>query len=75
MLYKRTSPDKTYVRSWLLALWISWLMLLLAAQFEPVFWTKNRLVAPAMILALMEGLYYFGTKNTADSQASETQTR
>jgi hypothetical protein len=74
-LYRITPPQETYARSWLLALWISWLMLLLAAQFEPVFWTKNRLVAPAMVLALMEGLYYFSTRNTPALQTAEAETR
>lgn len=73
-LYRITPPQETYVRSWLLALWISWLMLLLAAQFEPVFWTKNRLVAPAMTLALMEGLYYFSTRKTSALQTAEAET-
>lgn len=70
-LYRITPPHDVYTRSWLLALWISWLMLLLAAQFEPVFWTKNRLVAPAMILAMMEGLYYFSQQRRSEQPPTQ----
>ncbi len=67
-LYRQTSEP--YARAWLLALWVSFLVLLLAAQFEPVFFIRNRIVAPVMVLGLMETVYYFSKKHPQEPGAS-----
>jgi len=71
-LYRAATDPHT--KAWLLALWVSFLCLILAAQFEPVFWIRNRIVAPAMVLALMEGIHYFSTRNVRDVQTAQAQT-
>lgn len=60
LLYKQATDQ--YARAWLLALWVAFLVLLLAAQFEPVFWIRNRIVSLVMVLALMECIHYFSQK-------------
>jgi len=62
-LYRRATDPQA--RAWLLALWVSFLCLIIAAQLEPVFWIRNRIVAPVMALALMEAVYYFSRRDTS----------
>lgn len=57
-LYRKATDQ--FARAWLLALWVGFLGLILAGQFEPVFWIRNRLIAAALTLALMELVYHFG---------------
>lgn len=68
LLYKQTI--NRHARAWLLALWVAFLVLLLAAQFEPVFWIRNRIVSLVMVLALMECIYYFSQKKQ-DTELTE----
>ncbi|MGC8784820.1 MAG: O-antigen ligase family protein [Armatimonadota bacterium] len=66
-LFKR-APD-AQARAWLLALWVSFMALIISAQFEPVFWIRNRIIAPAIVLALMETVYYFSVRSAQERQA------
>ncbi len=63
-----------YARAWLLALWVGFLTLIVAAQFEPVFWVRNRLLAVAITLAFMECVYYFSQKPHEQTSGGEGST-
>jgi len=64
----KSAPD-AQARAWLLALWVSFMALVIAGQFEPVFWIRNRIIAPAIVLALMETVYYFGCRQVRDEHS------
>ncbi len=59
-LYRRAVDP--FARAWLLALWGGFFAIIVAAQFEPVFWVRNRLIAVALTLAFAECVYYFSQK-------------
>lgn len=67
LLYRRCTD--TYAKAWLLALWVGFLGLIIAGQYEPVFWFRNRLVAPALALAMMETIFYFSMIHRKDEAA------
>ncbi|MCS6830709.1 MAG: O-antigen ligase family protein [Armatimonadota bacterium] len=68
-LYKH-APD-VQSRAWLLALWVGFMALIIAGQFEPVFWMRSRIIAVVVTLALMETVFYFSSRKTpAEPSAS-----
>lgn len=69
-LYRRATDPSA--RAWLLALWVGFLGLILAAQFEPVFWIRNRLIAAALTLALMELVYHFSPLQAGKTRSEST---
>ncbi|GIV17579.1 MAG: hypothetical protein KatS3mg022_3014 [Armatimonadota bacterium] len=70
LLFKRAIDPQA--RAWLLALWVSFVALIIAAQFEPVFWMRNRIIAPALAMALMETIFYLGAMRTTNNNLSES---
>lgn len=67
LLFKRATDPQA--RAWLLALWVSFMALIIAAQFEPVFWMRSRIIAPVLTLALMETIFYFRVAQGTNSRA------
>lgn len=70
LLYRRCTD--MYAKAWLLALWVGFLGLIIAGQFEPVFWFRNRIVAPALTLAMMETIFYFSQNRQEESTSTKT---